>query len=225
MTTTFALNNIKHHFGATQALNIESLELQSQQIYSLHGENGAGKSTLLQCLALLLTPSSGQLFFQGQRISHRFFSLPRLRRQITLVHQAPYLFAGSVEENIRIGLGLHGISGNQIEQRIDQALTAVNLESFRQRQVRKLSGGEQKRVALARALALCPKVLLLDEPTANMDHASTIALEQVINTLPALGITVIIASHDIDQARRLNSNVIELSAGKIVNFNRSNRSE
>ena len=216
MAAIFSLQHIQHYFGDLKALDIEFLELHPQRIYSLCGANGAGKSTLLHCLALLTPPGQGKLFYNGQLIPRRSFALPHYRRQITLVDQNPYLFDSSVEDNLRLGLRLHSIRPKLVLQRIDEALNAVNLSSFRQRHVRQLSGGEQKRVALARALALQPKVLLLDEPTTNMDQASIEILEQVIATLPEQGITVILASHDPDQPQRLNSEVIELSAGRVV---------
>nr|WP_320049200.1 ABC transporter ATP-binding protein [uncultured Desulfuromonas sp.] len=198
------------------ALDIEMLSFDAGHLYSLHGANGSGKSTLLNCLALLLTPQSGQFYFKELPVQRGWFSLPRVRRQITLVHQSPYLFDGRVSDNLRMAMRLKGICSNQSQQTIDEALNSVGLKDFHQRNARELSGGEQKRVALARALALKPKVLLLDEPTANMDKYSVERLEQLIYTLPEQGITVIIASHDLAQAQRLNSRVIEIQQGRII---------
>lgn len=220
MTPIYQLDQIQHHFGTVKALDIPRLELYPQQIYSLHGHNGAGKSTLLHCLALLTPPTHGSLYFNGSRIPRWGFALPRFRRQVTLVHQNPYLFAGSVEENICLGLRFHRLTSDQQQQRIAQALAAVDLTRHAHRRVNQLSGGEQKRVALARALALQPKVLLLDEPTANMDQGSVQVLEQVICNLPEQGISVVVANHDTEQAQRLNSTIIDMVAGQIISITR-----
>ena len=218
MSELYRLEQIRYRYANEQrcALDIASLSFETGHLYSLHGANGSGKSTLLNCLALLLTPQNGQLYFRQRRVSRGWFSLPRLRRQITLVHQAPYLFDGTVSDNLRMALRLGGICSNQAQQAIDEALTYVSLGDFHHRNARELSGGEQKRVAIARALALRPKVLLLDEPTANMDKYSVERLEQLIYTLPEKGMTVIIASHDQGQAQRLGSQVVELHNGQVV---------
>ncbi|PLX92859.1 MAG: ABC transporter ATP-binding protein [Desulfuromonas sp.] len=218
MKELYRLEQLRYRYDKQQryALDIESLSFEAGHLYSLHGANGSGKSTLLNCLALLLTPQSGELYFRQRRVQRGWFSLPRLRRHITLVHQSPYLFDGCVSDNLRMALRLKGICSNQTQQTIDRALESVGLGDFHQRNARELSGGEQKRVAIARALALQPKVLLLDEPTANMDKYSVERLEQLICTLPDQGITVIIASHDLTQAQRLNSRIIELESGRLL---------
>lgn len=218
MSEVFRLEQIRYRYANEKhcALNIDALTFNAGQLYSLHGDNGSGKSTLLNCLALLLTPQSGALYFRQHRVQRGWFSLPRLRRHITLVHQSPYLFDAKVSDNLRMALRLKGVCSNQAQQAIDEALDSVGLKDFHQRNARELSGGEQKRVAIARALALNPKVLLLDEPTANMDKYSIERLEQLIYTLPEKEMTVIIANHDQAQATRLNSQVIELEAGQVV---------
>ncbi|EAT15557.1 ATP-binding cassette domain-containing protein [Desulfuromonas acetoxidans] len=218
MSELYRLEQIRYRYANEQrcALDIASLSFATGHLYALHGANGSGKSTLLNCLALLINPQSGSLYFRQRRVQRGWFSLPRLRRQITLVHQTPYLFDGTVNDNLRVALRLGGICSNQAQQAVDDALDSVGLADFHNRSARELSGGEQKRVAIARALALRPKVLLLDEPTANMDKYSVERLEQLISTLPDQGITVIIASHDQAQAQRLGSQVIELQGGQVV---------
>jgi len=218
MSELYRLEQIRYRYANERrlALDIDTLSIDAGHLYSLHGANGSGKSTLLNCLALLLPPQSGALYFGQRRVQRGWFSLPRLRRQITLVHQSPYMFDGRVSDNLRMALRLKGVCSNQAQQAIDDALDNVGLKDFHQRNARELSGGEQKRVALARALALKPKVLLLDEPTANMDKYSVERLEQLIYTLPEQGITVIIASHDLAQAQRLNSRIIEIQHGQII---------
>ncbi len=198
------------------SLRIDQLQLQSETLYALQGENGAGKSTLLQLLALLQTPQSGQFCFAQQPIAWRGKGLRNLRQQITLLEQNPLLFAGSVEQNLAFGLKLRGIRGAEQQQRISQVLEITGLQGFNQRQARELSGGESRRVALARALVLQPKLLLLDEPTANLDVGQVAALERFLVTLPQQGMTLVIATHDAEQPQRLGGEIISLKDGGLV---------
>ena len=195
-------------------LQIKQLRLETGKLYALQGENGAGKSSLLQILALLLQPQRGRLQFAGQTVNYKTNAL-RLRRQITLLEQNPLLFSGTVEQNLEFGLKLRGISGRERHQRIEQALETTGLQGFNQRSTAKLSGGEIRRVALARALALRPKLLLLDEPTANLDVAQVAALERFLVGLPQQGITLVIATHDSPQPQRLGGEIICLRDGQL----------
>ncbi|HEY6008301.1 MAG TPA: ABC transporter ATP-binding protein, partial [Geobacteraceae bacterium] len=138
----------------------------------------------------------------------------RLRREVTLLHQAPYLFNTSVRGNIVFGLKARGVTGPEQRRRVEEALELVGLAAFLKRKARELSGGEAQRVALARALALRPKVLLLDEPLANVDRASAELLEEVILSLPARGTSVIISTHDPEHRHRFGTNRIHLVAGR-----------
>ena len=212
MEPVLSLRNIEHRQGRF-TLAVERLDLHPGRIYALAGPNGAGKSTLLRLLALLEAPQRGELHFAGQPVARSTRS--KLRRQVTLVQQSPYLFAGSVEANLTFGLGLRGIRGEERQRRVAAALEAVGLSSFSGRSVRELSGGEIQRVALARALALQPKVLLLDEPTAGLDQERLTEFEKWVTVVAAAGITVVLATHDPDQPRRLGSEVIRLRQGQI----------
>jgi len=196
-------------------LEIKRLELEPGCVYLLQGPNGAGKSTLLQLLALLLQPARGELRFAGQRVNGRA-ERERLRKQITLVEQNPYLFDCSVYRNLAFGLRLREVSGDLQRRRIAQALQAVGLEGFEQRRAQALSGGETRRVALARALVLRPQLLLLDEPTAGLDREILPIFEQCLADLPGQGTTVVIAGHDSDQPRRLAAKILQLDRGRLV---------
>jgi tungstate transport system ATP-binding protein len=140
----------------------------------------------------------------------------RLRRQITLVEQSPFLFRASVYQNLAFGLRLRDVRGDLQRRRIAQALQAVGLEGFERRRANALSGGETRRVALARAMVLRPQVLLLDEPTAGLDRESLPVFERCLATLPDQGTTVVIASHDADQQRRLGGMSLYLDRGRLV---------
>jgi tungstate transport system ATP-binding protein len=196
-------------------LRIDRLELLPGQLYLLHGPNGSGKSTLLHLLALLLLPVGGEIRFKGVAVKDSR-ERQRLRRQITLVEQSPYLFNSSVYQNLAFGLRLRDVRGDLQRRRIAQALQAVGLEGFEHRRASALSGGETRRVALARAMALRPQLLLLDEPSAGLDQDTLPIFERCLTTLPDQGTTVVIASHDVDQQRRLGGTSLYLDRGRLV---------
>lgn len=216
MKPIFSLRNLQKTYNGQVALDIERLDFHPQRIYSLVGPNGCGKSTLLQILALLLKPSAGEIYFEGERIPWKKRVLQRIRRQVTLVHQSPYLFHRSVRYNLAFGLKIRNIHGEEQRQRIHEALDLVGLAGFGRRNARELSGGEQQRVAIARALLLRPKVLLLDEPTSNMDKKSIEAFDALIPTLSHQDITIIQATHMPDQPQRLGSQIIAMEFGRLV---------
>jgi tungstate transport system ATP-binding protein len=212
----FSLQNIHKNYNGQIVLNIEELDLYPQRIYSLVGPNGCGKSTLLQILALLLKPTAGEIYFESQRIAWKKGDLQPYRQQVTLVHQSPYLFHRPVRYNLAYGLKVRGIHGDEQHRRIHEALDLVGLPGFARRNARELSGGEQQRVAIARALVLQPKVLLMDEPTSNMDKKSIEAFDALIPTLKEKDITIIQATHMPDQPGRLGSEVIVMEHGRLV---------
>lgn len=215
MKTLLELKNISLQQGNFKLL-VPQLQLQTGRLYVLKGENGAGKSTLLRLLALLQAPQAGELRFAGQEVCWRAKQLKQLRQQVTLLEQIPFLFSGTVEKNLAFGLKLRGLTGNELQQRIDQALEVVGLNGFRQRKSKELSGGETRRVGLARALCLQPQLLLLDEPTANLDVGQVSALERFLVGLPQQGMTVMIASHDSAQPERLGGEVVYLKNGQLA---------
>jgi tungstate transport system ATP-binding protein len=196
-------------------LEIERLELEPGRIYLLQGPNGSGKSTLLGLLALLLVPQRGRLLFDGNLIRGTS-DRQRLRRQISLVEQSPFLFNSSVYQNLAFGLRLRNIRGDLQERRIAQALQVVGLEGFEQRRARELSGGESRRVALARALVLKPRLILLDEPTAGLDRDVLPIFERCLTALPEQNTTVVLAGHDQEQPQRLATAILKMERGRIL---------
>ncbi|HLO26194.1 MAG TPA: ABC transporter ATP-binding protein, partial [Geobacteraceae bacterium] len=166
--------------------------------------------------AFLEPPTSGEIFYAGKRVDWDPGSMEEYRRKVTLLHQSPYLFGGTVYDNVAFGLKARGVQGEALQRRVDKALDDVGLQGFRDRKARELSGGEAQRVAMARALALEPEILLLDEPLANIDRGTTGLLETVIASLPARGTTVVLITHDPDQPDRLNGESILLEGGKVV---------
>jgi tungstate transport system ATP-binding protein len=215
MKPILSVRNLEYRRGDRFSLAVDRLDFLGGEVYYLVGANGAGKSTLLSLLALLQTPNRGEILFDGiavQDASQR----QKLRRQVTLVEQAPFLFDATVYQNLAFGLRLREVRGELQRHRIEKALQAVGLTEFGLRRARALSGGETQRVALARALVLQPRVLLLDEPTDGLDQESRPLFENCLADLPAKGVTVIIATHDAEQPRRLPGKVLRIEAGRLA---------
>jgi len=212
----YRLHSIRKCYGSNIALDIEDLTIGEGRLYTLTGANGAGKSTLLNILAFLSPPTRGEIFYFGKRVDWNHGSMEEYRRKVTLLHQSPYLLGGTVYDNVAFGLKARGIRGEEQRRRVDKALDTAGLPGFRDRKARELSGGEAQRVAMARALALEPEVLLLDEPLANIDRETAGSLETVIASLPDHGTTVVLITHDPDQPERLNGESIVLAGGKVA---------
>ncbi len=216
MKPILSVRNIQKSFNGQLVLDIQELDFLPRQIYSLVGPNGCGKSTLLQILALLLKPTAGTLLYGEQPVLWKRRELQKIRRRVTLVHQSPYLFHRTVRYNLAYGLKLRGIPETEQQERIQQVLDTVGLTGFERRNARELSGGEQQRVAIARALLLQPQILLMDEPTSNMDKKSIEEFDALVPTLMDRDITIIQATHLPDQPQRLGSEIIGMDLGRRV---------
>lgn len=202
---------LKHiHFSRGNfQLSVESLELAPKKVYALTGANGAGKSTLLRIMALLITPQRGVIQFPGITTG----DADQLRKHVTYVEQSPYLFQGTVSDNLTFGLKLRGVAHQEQIRRISLTLSIVGLEGFEHRKAKELSCGEIQRVALARALVFKPDLLLLDEPTANIDVNSRPAFERLLARLPKYGVTVVFSTHDRFQAQRVGAQLLCIQDG------------
>lgn len=193
-------------------LDIAQLEVRRGEILAIIGPSGAGKSTLLRLLNFLEPPTAGTIRFEGRPINGR---VPLdVRRQITTVFQRPALLRASVRANVSYGLRLRGL---QDDAEVDALLHRLGLADLATSPAHTLSGGEMQRVALARALAIRPRVLLLDEPTANLDPYNAALIEQVIREAnSAEGTTVVLVTHDLFQARRLAHRSGLLLGGRLI---------
>ncbi len=214
MNELYRLVGVRHAYGASPrtVLDIDSLVVRSGEILAIVGPSGAGKSTLLRLLNFLESPSSGEISFEGRPVPPD----PPLevRRRVTTVFQRPALLNRSVLENVAYGLRLRGESTNG---RVTEALERVGLTALAHHSATELSGGEMQRVALARALVLRPDVLLLDEPTANLDPYNVGLIETIVREQNAVhGTTAVLVTHNIFQARRLASRVGLLLEGRLV---------
>lgn len=190
-----------------QLLHQITLQLSSSGITALLGHNGAGKSLLLRALHGLVHPDSGSIRWNGHPVDSQ------LRLRQAMVFQKPVVLRRSVAANIDYVLFLRNATGRA---RREQLLSAANLLHKADQRATSLSGGEQQRLAIARALATKPSVLFLDEPTASMDPAATGAIEQQIRDASAQDIKIIMVTHDIAQARRLSDDLIFLHQGTLT---------
>ena len=211
----YQVRDLERRYGAKLALRVERLEIQGGSIVGLAGPNGSGKSTLLRILALLDAPTAGWIAFDGRTDN---LAAPALRRRLTLLDQTPYLLQRSVFDNVAYGLRVRGET-NQLFARVEESLNWVGLnpEDFIQRPSNQLSGGEAQRVALAARLILKPKVLLLDEPTANVDAASAaLILAASLRARQEWKTTLIIASHDLAWLFEVADEVLNLFQGRLA---------
>jgi putative ABC transport system ATP-binding protein len=206
----FELEDVTYSRGGKVVLNDVSARLPVGA-NSLLGPSGSGKSTLLRLLNRLADPGSGRLLYEGRDV--REYDPLGLRREVSLVPQLPALIDGTVHDNVAYGPRLAGRSFNA-----RSCLELAGLDpAFEDRDASRLSVGEQQRVMLARALALEPRVLLLDEPTAALDQAARDAVEGTLKRLRArTAISLVVVTHDIAQARRLAEYVVRIDQGKVI---------
>lgn len=210
----YRLRNITKVYDDRKVLELDSLDIQCGEILAVVGPSGAGKSTLLMLLNFLEMPTSGMLDFLGHDFSHKEVPL-KYRRKVTTVFQRPMLLKQNVWKNVTYGLRLRGLRNSSAETH--QVLDRLGLMGLRQQAARTLSGGEAQRVALARAMVLKPEVLLLDEPTANLDPYNVKLIEDTVSALSQeQGVTQVLVTHNIFQARRLAHRVVLLLEGRIV---------
>ncbi len=209
-----AVADLEQSYGARTVLRIPRLEVIEGELLALVGPSGAGKSTLLRILNFLERPSQGRICYRGQPYTPETLPLA-LRRRITTVFQRPFLLDASVRGNVAYGLRLRGERDSR--SREDEALRAVGLQHLAHARSRTLSGGEAQRVSLARALILQPEILLLDEPTANLDPANVRLIEQIVAAINSeMRTTIILVTHNVWQARRLAQRVALLYDGEML---------
>jgi tungstate transport system ATP-binding protein len=209
--------NLGQKYGQQYILKGVNLKVEAGEVFALIGPTGAGKTTLLRLLDLLETPSSGSILFDGvdvtQTNSHRL----EVRRRMSFVQQKPVVFDMSVFDNVACGLKWRNERRETIKQRVGDVLGLVGLADYKNRNATTLSGGEAQRVAIARALVIKPEVLLLDEPTANLDPTSTASIEEVLAYIIAeQKTTVVMATHDMSQGQHLANKIGVLMNGELL---------
>lgn len=203
--------NVTKQYEGKKVLDIDTLHIKRGALCGIIGPNGAGKSTLVKIIAGLEMPTSGNVYYGHKPKSQPPFEI------MTMVFQKPYLIRTTVEKNIAYPLKIRGWDRNKIDERTTELLQDIGLAEFRNQKSWHLSGGEIQKVALARALSFKPKLLLLDEPTANIDPPSIAVIEKMLKKANEnQHTTVIIITHNLQQAKRLCNHVVFMHKGKVI---------
>lgn len=198
------LIRVTKKFDDTPVLTGVTGRIEQGEIFAIIGPSGAGKSTLLRLIDLLDTPTGGEIRINGIDIHAEKEQNLQIRRMMGMVFQKPAVFNSTVYENIAVGLRFRGVDEAVIRKAVEDALEVVGLAGYGERRARTLSGGEMQRVALARAMVTEPEILLMDEPTANLDPVSVEMIEELtLRINRELGTTIVFSTHDMYQGQRL----------------------
>lgn len=211
----------KQYKNGHEALKNVSFSVDAGEMAFILGHSGAGKSTLFKLITRMQKPSSGQIIVNNQNLNKlRSSGIPRLRREIGVIFQDHKLLHDrTVFDNVALPLIVIGMPSEEIRKRVRAALGKVGLSGHEKSFPETLSGGEQQRVGIARAVINRPSILLADEPTGNLDEALSDEIIDIFADFNRVGVTVLIATHDLQQVRRLNKRTIHLANGEIVEHN------
>jgi len=209
--------DIEQRAGASVLLNRVNLSVEKGEIFTVIGPTGAGKTTLLRLINLLDRPSAGDIYFDGEKITGPSGNAVQVRRRMAMVFQKPAVFNSTVYENVAYPLKVRGCHGKTARSTVYNLLDTIGLGGYARRKAKTLSGGEAQRVALARAVVSKPDLLLLDEPTANLDPGTVKMIERLVMDFNReRGLTVIMSTHDMQQAQRVAGRVGVLMKGQLV---------
>lgn len=209
--------NLGWDAGEKTVLDGITLEVTKGEAFGLIGPSGGGKSSMIRVLDLLVPPTRGRLWLDGEEVVRGSSDIVALRRRMAMVFQRPAAFRMNVFENVAYGLALRGVSLAVLRTRVAEALELVGLGGFEDRRASTLSGGELQRISIARCLVTDPEVLFLDEPTANLDPLSTNVIEEVVASLRRdRGTTVVMATHNLEQGQRLCDRLAVMAGGRLV---------
>lgn len=212
MGNSLQIIGIEKIYDGIKILESISLDIVTGFVISLVGVNGSGKTTLLRIISGLEIPTKGSILSKDSKLRAK-----DLRQISTMVFQKSVMFNENVYDNIAFGLKIRDFTKEEIDEKVSKALYLVQLNGFENRKAKKLSSGEQQRVALARAFVIEPEILLLDEPTANLDPSNAIVIERVIKNLGERNSCIIIlATHNLHQARRLSNEIVHIHSGRIL---------
>jgi len=210
-------NNILIKRGGVTVLDIPHFSIKQGKHLSLIGPNGAGKSTLLLTLANLLKLQQGEIYFKGNKIDLSPSTAIAYRRSLSMVFQEPLLFDATVFDNVASGLKIRGIPASEIRHTVNSLLERFGISHLKDRSARKLSVGEAKRTSLARAFAIKPEILFLDEPFSSLDLPTReLLMEDIERNLKEMGTTAIMATHDQMEALRLSDYIAVMNQGEII---------
>lgn len=203
--------NLIKTYGEKTVLDIDKMIIQEGKITGITGPNGCGKSTLLNILGGLDSEYQGRIKYNGENLN------THVARNMTHVFQKPYLFRRRVYDNIAYPLRLRKIDKETEEKLVNEIIKRLEIEDLVDKKAQLLSGGESQKVALARAIVFKPKLLLLDEPTSNIDPESIKVMErEILRFNKETNSTVVIVTHNLDQSQRICDNIIYISSGKVV---------
>jgi len=209
--------NLSQRYGEQDILKNINLSIERGEVFALIGPTGAGKTTLLRLIDLIDEPTSGKINFDGADTSAPAAVRLNMRRRMAFVLQKPVVFNLSVYDNIAYALRWRGVKGSKLKEKVNRIIDVVGLSDYRNRNARNLSGGEVQRVAIARAIAIEPEVLLLDEPTANLDPLSAARIEELVSSIiRQFATTIIMATHDLSQGQRLADRIGVLMDGELM---------
>lgn len=210
------IENLIKRYEDKNILDIKFTEIPKNSLCGIIGPNGAGKSTLVRIIAGLERPTSGHIYYNGQPV------VDSLYKDITLVSQKPYLLRASVFNNIAYPLKIRKENKREIIKKVNELLERMGIEKLRNQNAWNLSGGEAQKVALARALIFKPSLLILDEPTANIDPSSIFIMEEMIRSFYRENDTsIVIVTHNIQQAKRLCHSMILMNKGRVEDYGKA----
>ena len=221
MARILEVRNVRYSYSdGPEALRGLSTTIEEGKKIALVGPNGAGKSTLMLMFNGILRPTAGEVYFKGQPLKYDSASLRNVRRKVGLVFQNPddQLFAPTVYQDVAFGPVNLGYPKDKTERYVNYALSYVGLSGFESRPPHHLSGGEKKRVAIAGVLAMEPEVMILDEPTSNLDPAGSEEIMEMLDELNSSGKTMIISTHDVELAYRWADQILLMEDGKLLHY-------
>lgn len=214
-----SIKNLNYTYpDGTHALKNVNMEILKGQKVAIMGPNGAGKSTLFSHLNGLTEPTSGHIELDGKVMKYDKKTLLEVRQKVGIVFQDPndQLFAPTVKEDVAFGPMNLGLSYEEVEKRVNEALELVGMEKFRDKTPHHLSGGQQKRVAIAGIVAMRPEIMILDEPTAGLDPEGVDKVLDILNDLNKEGMSIVISSHDIEMVNGFAEKIFVLNEGEIL---------
>lgn len=202
----------------THALRNVNMDIEKGLKVAIMGPNGAGKSTLFSHFNGLTEPTSGHLELEGEQMQYDKKSLLEIRQRVGIVFQDPndQLFAPTVKEDVAFGPMNLGLGYEEVEKRVDEALEMVEMKEYKDKTPHHLSGGQQKRVAIAGIIAMRPEIMILDEPTAGLDPQGVDKVLEILNKLNEEGMTIVISSHDIEMVNSFADKIFVLYKGQII---------
>ncbi|WP_409227234.1 ABC transporter ATP-binding protein [Gudongella sp. SC589] len=205
------IDSLTKKYNDKSVLDIPEMEFQEGCLWGILGPNGSGKTTLVRIVAGILDSCSGNVLYQGDKYSDS------IKKAMTLVFQRPYLIRSTVYENIAYPLRIRDINEQEVSSRVNELIESFRIQSIRDQKAWTLSGGEAQKVALARALVFKPRILILDEPTSNIDPESIMLLEErILDYYRKEKPTILMVTHNIQQAKRLCNRIAFMNEGKII---------